>query len=199
MEDNGDTEQGQVAIGTLIVFIAMVLVASIAAGVMIETAGFLQSQSETTGERSMQQVTDRLQIVSTVGFVSNNEDGDAGNEIEHIWINVRKAPGAGDIDLEEATIHFIGPSGAADLTYGSEPSRGGPYFGVDAVKGTVPTLTNDTDVMQITILFDDDSDALDVLEAGDSATLDITTGSGGTTRVHVRVPNSLSGDTFVET
>jgi len=49
------------------VFIAMVLVAAIAAGVLINTAGFLQSQSEQTGQQSSSQVADRLQVVNTVG------------------------------------------------------------------------------------------------------------------------------------
>lgn len=63
-------ERGQVGIGTLIVFIAMVLVAAIAAGVLLNTAGFLQSQAQQTGEESSAQVTNQLQVVSKTGVVT---------------------------------------------------------------------------------------------------------------------------------
>lgn len=61
--------RAQVGIGTLIVFIAMILVAAIAAGVLINTAGFLQSKSETTGQQSSDQVSNRLMVVSATGEV----------------------------------------------------------------------------------------------------------------------------------
>jgi len=86
--------RGQVGIGTLIVFIALVLVAAIAAGVLINTAGFLQSQAEQTGQESTDQVSNNLQIVSAYGNVNTDADG-----VDSVSIVVSLAPGSDDIDL----------------------------------------------------------------------------------------------------
>ena len=113
-------DRGQVGIGTLIVFIAMVLVAAIAAGVLINTAGFLQTQAEATGEESTAQVSDNIQIVSAIGETNSTDyihaDGDDNDTVYLARLDVQKSPGAGDIDLNTTTIEYLG-DGAATLTH----------------------------------------------------------------------------------
>jgi len=112
-------DRGQVGIGTLIVFIAMVLVAAIAAGVLINTAGFLQSQAEATGQESTDLVSERIDVTSEVGIVGNNSSG----ELKAIKITVSGAAGADQIDLSESTIQAVGPNGQANLVFTDEPAN----------------------------------------------------------------------------
>ncbi|WP_256402162.1 archaellin/type IV pilin N-terminal domain-containing protein [Halorubrum salinum] len=106
-------DRGQVGIGTLIVFIAMVLVAAIAAGVLINTAGFLQSQAEATGQESTDLVSERIDVTSEVGIVGSESTG----ELEAIRLSVSGAAGSSQIDLSEATIQAVGPNGQANLVF----------------------------------------------------------------------------------
>jgi Archaeal flagellins len=45
-------DDGLAGVSALIIFIALVLVSAIAAGVILDTAGFLQEKASTTGEES---------------------------------------------------------------------------------------------------------------------------------------------------
>ena len=112
-------ERGQVGIGTLIVFIAMVLVAAIAAGVLINTAGFLQSQAEATGQESTDMVSERIDAGESVGIV-----GADTTELKAVKVSVSAAPGADEIDLSSTTIQAVGPNGQANLVFTSTDAGG---------------------------------------------------------------------------
>ena len=192
----GEKERGQVGIGTLIVFIAMVLVAAIAAGVLINTAGFLQSKSQETGQQSSKQVSNRLQEVVTTGTVDQTN-----GTITAVNVTVTQAPGAGEIDLENATITWIGPDGTFILNHENASTQVDDSFTTSIVKNAEgsPTVLNDPDD-RFSVNFDlsQGSDDPSLLSEGDEVTIKINTMAGATTTIGFTVPESLGQTQGVE-
>jgi len=177
-------DRGQVGIGTLIVFIAMVLVAAIAAGVLINTAGLLQTQAEATGEETQQQVSDRIQIQSATGLVDDDD-------INEVTVSVTKSPGADDIDLEEVTYEFVTDDGVITGVVG------------EGDQSDIDFITRDTDDEVITdrsdryeLIFEagaepDEGLGDENLEPGENVQLTLTTAAGASSITELRVPESL--------
>ena len=185
-------DRGQVGIGTLIVFIAMVLVAAIAAGVLINTAGFLQTKSEQTGQESSAQVSNRVQVVSAFGDVANER-------VETINLTVMRGSGSDDINLSSATIEWIGPEEAKTLVHNNaEPKTlNGTEFNVSAIKdpdGSEPVLNTQDDRFKITM---DATEISKSLGEGEEVKLKLTTQYGAVTLYRANVPQSLSQESAV--
>jgi flagellin FlaB len=107
--DTETQDRGQVGIGTLIVFIALVLVAAIAAGVLINTAGFLQTQAQSTGEESTEQVSTNLVFLSTTGTLNADATG-----VQVINTTVQLGPGSDAVDLNDSTIAIFSDAGDSE-------------------------------------------------------------------------------------
>jgi flagellin-like protein len=195
------TARAQVGIGTLIIFIAMVLVAAITAGVFFDTANLLESESAQTGEESRQQVTDRLVTVAVTG------DHITADGVGVVNLTVKKSASAGRIDVRETTVTWVGPSGAYNVVHAESGGSTTAAFGTTAFNdadGSAPVLTDETDRIQLTFDLGTDDTAVDGagafgqrLAAGETVRLTMTTGAGTSTTERLRVPPSLDGRSSV--
>ncbi|MFT4250775.1 MAG: archaellin/type IV pilin N-terminal domain-containing protein [Candidatus Woesearchaeota archaeon] len=93
-ETNNKAEMG---VGTLIIFIALLLVAAVAAGVLIQTAGSLQQQALSTGSQATGQIATNAVVVEV-----SAEDGSNGS-VTNFSVIMRLAPGSDPIRLTDVT------------------------------------------------------------------------------------------------
>jgi|Deesub1362A_J573_1020465.scaffolds.fasta_scaffold00052_143 flagellin FlaB len=111
----GKQNKAQVGIGTLIIFIAMVLVAAVAAAVLIQTSGVLQQKASQTGQETITEVSSGLEIVKILGYDSNAP----GGSIEKLAIYVTPSAAVEDIDLSKTMISLSDGTNIREFIYNS--------------------------------------------------------------------------------
>src|SRR5581483_8937735 len=126
------SDRAEVGVGTLIVFIAMVLVAAVAAAVLINTTGTLQQRAQSTGKEATQEVASNLKLSGVYG-VRNSTSVD----VYTLKMNMELSAGAVPMDLTKLIIRYSDGSNVYTYAYGS------PGFSTSWVRGT-----NNSAVMQ---------------------------------------------------
>lgn len=144
-------EFAAIGIGTLIVFIAMVLVAGIAASVLVSTSATLEMQALKTGQQTTIEVASGINVLGVDGY---NTSG----QINRIVIELMTRPGSPEIDLSQTVVEISDSSVKYVLEYQSSKftdsnNTNGNIF----LPGFYPTSTPTTDFGIIVLQDADDS------------------------------------------
>ncbi|MDK2835187.1 MAG: archaeal flagellin FlaB [Methanolobus sp.] len=113
---NKDT-RAQVGIGTLIIFIAMVLVAAVAAAVLIQTSGILQQKAQATGKQSTQEVSSNLMIKNIEGVRAKTNSTDMAGNISLLKLNVGLNVGSSPVDVNQVVVSITDGTTTNNLVY----------------------------------------------------------------------------------
>lgn len=96
-----EDEEAAVGIGTLIVFIAMILVAAVAASVIIQTAENLQQRAYAVGKQTIRDVSSGLHVIEVTGYTDVNK-----TKIQYLAIAISPRAGSLDIDLNRTLLYL---------------------------------------------------------------------------------------------
>jgi len=114
-------KRGSQGIGTLIIFIALILVAAVAAGVLIQTASSLQSKSLDVGRQSQEKITTDIDIVQVFAYNTSNNEITGG--ADNLTLVVRLGSGSSPIKLDDLLIKFDTAGGSQTVTRGPGVSQ----------------------------------------------------------------------------
>jgi len=146
-----------------------------------ESTGEENTQEESTGEENTQEVSDRLQVSTATGDVTDEET------IDHIIVTVARSPGSGDIDLNDVTY---------ELSTSDESATGSVSDNVDIEKlqggSDDAVLSDSSDRYELGFNLQDIVGQ--VISSGDVVELSLTTATDGKSRVELKAPDSLEDE-----
>ncbi len=127
-------ETGAIGIGTLIIFIALILVAAIAAAVIIKTAEELEEQGEKVSEDAQKLVSSTPQIKIAEGTVTSGTSTIGSIDI---YLDLY---GSDAVDMRNVVLHVLvipngGTGDSVDLSYNPVPNPTGTsqYYGTTEI------------------------------------------------------------------
>jgi archaeal flagellin N-terminal-like domain len=185
--------RGQVGIGTLIVFIAMVLVAAIAAGVLINTAGLLQAQAQQTGQETSAEVSDLLQVGKVVG----SDTPAVNQQIELLNASVKLAAGASPINVSRAS-YTIQAGGQSTVVNGNNYTNDAiTLYQIQSLDDGTTILSDQQDLMAVQFNLTR-IDGIEPLDESERITIITRSPAGGSSYKQVMAPRSIeNGEAYI--
>jgi flagellin FlaB len=141
-----DNERGDIGVGTLIIFIAMVLVAAVAATVLIYTTGALQQKATKTSKEATQQISSNIIVDKVIG---NRDDGANGtaDDIQSLLIRMRTDVGTTSVDLRQVIVSVMDKDYRYDLKYETVANNSTNVYSATAVRDEDASFTMNAPVL----------------------------------------------------
>lgn len=177
-------KRAEMGVGTMIIFIAMVLVAAVAASVLISTANSVREQAQNTGEQAIQNVASGFITYDVVGTVSDTFD-----TLDQVDIYMRLAAGSPSINIGNVVVSAT--DGAETLIY--------DYTGGAGADETYTAAQ----VLVVSSVGDWTTAAVDMVGQGDliKVTLDLTvfgTAIGNSQNVEIKIMPAYGQNSLVQ-
>lgn len=168
------SNRASIGIGSMIVFIAMVLVAGIAASVLITTSNNLEMQAMQSGQDTRDEVASGIRVYQIIGNYNNrNVSGVLTSRFHNMSIMVTPCSGTDGIDLSETVIQIANESKLCLLHYANVFSASVSGSGVFSTPGCF-----DLNASEFSIIVIDDRDGSctennPIINGGDKVLLNI--------------------------
>ncbi|HEY3419782.1 MAG TPA: archaellin/type IV pilin N-terminal domain-containing protein [Methanomassiliicoccales archaeon] len=140
-------KRAEMGVGTMIIFIAMVLVAAVAASVLISTANKVREQAQNTGDQAINNVASGFVVQDVTGTVDTSVN--KYKNITDLTIQVRLQAGSPSVNMDLVSIQFISGSTNKMLTFvqGTENASKGVSYGANST-GPADTWITGNHVVQ---------------------------------------------------
>lgn len=191
----GGDDRGQVGIGILVMFVGMIIVSAIAAGVIVNMAGMLGTRAEQAGDDAVGQLTGGVQLQDLTCTVSDEDPG-----IEEAWAHVRVRPGGSAVNVSNATVLYTDGQVHRELSFTNESANATAYTVMDDGR-KISVLANTTRMARLTVNVSAiRGDALNRTAAplpnGGEATVTVSTPQGAVTKIPIRASGVASTESF---
>ena len=107
-----DSKKAEMGVGTLIIFIAMLLVAAVAAGVLLQTAGSLQQKALVTGSQTQGEISTNARVIEV-----SATDASVSRAVTNFSMQMKLSPGSDPIKFAEVTLTFSTDNATVTLAY----------------------------------------------------------------------------------
>jgi len=196
-----NNETADVGIGTMIILIAIILVATVAAIMLLYSTGELQQKATITAKDAPSKVTTNIVIDSVFGDRLNSTEPGLQPGIQGISIRIKPEVGTISMDLRQIIITKMSSSENVVLNY-SNTSGTVNSFSASTVRDEDGSFSADAPVLNSGDLVDIEFHTLDytkpILIPRQIITLSLNQERGASANLELTAPNSFGNDRFVK-